>query len=220
MFSVSVLHVFRQVHEEILKITGESLGKVSLEAFTKMMSKADEVLNKAVDEERSDETTELKEKVDFLRQAEPLIQAIDPANAEDGYAPKVMDSLCMLAALAGERGVPFDDIAILALKRAVDSAVARADWSGACDLVLSDGSEGDVVNIIKQVKDEDRRQLTRKSLFTKLVMAAADEKVASDVMKSLMVKGVDIDKEYEEACSCVLTVMEATPQRVRGGCDQ
>ena len=191
-------------------ITGERLGKVSLDTFNKLVSKADEVLSKAADDEKAAETAELKDKVDFLKKAEPLIRAIDPATAEDGYAPMVMNSLHQFSAFAGVIRVPFDDIVVVALKRAVDDAMARGDWSGAGDLVLSSGSEVDVVSI-GTIKDDELRADTKKALFLKLVMAASDEPIPLDVTKSLMKKGAgaDIDKDHDEACSCVLRIMSA-----------
>ena len=198
-----------QVQEDILKITGEKLGKVSFEAFTKLVSKADEILNKADD---NGETAELKEKVDLLRKAEPLIQSIDPPTVEEGYAPKVMDALREFSKWSGDKGVPFDDIVILALKRAVDSAVARGDWSGAIDLVLSEGSEGDVVNI-KTVQGADQRQEARKGLFSKLLLSAPEE-IGSQKPLSLMTQGGNIDEDHSEACKCVMTVMTANPDEL------
>ena len=62
----------------MLKITGPKLGKVSYEGFSKLLAKAEEVLNQTDEEERSEETKELQANVAFLKQAEELIRAIDP----------------------------------------------------------------------------------------------------------------------------------------------
>ena len=46
-----------------MKITGERLGKVSLNTFEKLVKQADEVLGKAAGDEKAAETAELKDKV-------------------------------------------------------------------------------------------------------------------------------------------------------------